>query len=313
MSLLETGYVIDKKDSEDEVIPIPYNVNNIFITEQNVINILKNFFVKIDKVNRLEYIQRSFIHKSYMDKKNIPINVLNEAKQLINNNNLLELQKESYERLEYLGDRVIKITLAEYLFLRYFDMDEGFMTKLQTKLEDKKNLALFSKALGLEKYFIISKQIEDKYGRKLDKIHEDVFEAFIGGLYLSNGLEPCKLLLINMLETLVDYAEKLYCDNNYKDILLRHYHKMDWKSPKYDVIHFEGPAHDRLFLMGVKKNDADKHKKENKYIGYGIGNSKKAGEQKAAKMALIIMDKLNKDQYNNNDIYYPDWKNMKIN
>ena len=87
---------------------------------------------------------------------------------------------------------------------------------------------------------------------------------------------------------------------------------MDWKSPKYDVIHFEGPAHDRLFLMGEKKNDADKYNKEDKYIGYGIGNSK-VGEQKAAKMALIIVDKLNKDQYNNNDIYYPDWKNIKIN
>ena len=311
MSLLETGYVIRKENNEEEIIPIPYNNNNNFIKEQDIINILKKIGVNISKVNCIKYIQRSFIHKSYIDKKVIPINILNEAKKLINNKNLIELQKDSYERLEYLGDRVIKITLAEYLFLRYFDMDEGFMTKLQTKLEDKKNLALFSKELGLQKYFIISKQIEDKYGRQLDKIHEDVFEAFIGGLYLSNGLEPCKLLLINMLETLVDYSEKLYCDNNYKDILLRHYHKMDWKSPKYDVIHFEGPAHDRLFLMGVRKNDADKYNKKDKYVGFGIGNSKKAGEQKAAKMALIIMNKLNKDQYNNNDIYYPDWKNMK--
>lgn len=312
MSLIESGYVIMKDDGNNEVIPIPYNINNIFITEKDIINILKKLDVLISKVNNLEYIQRSFIHKSYIDKNTIPVNILNEAKKIINNKKLMELQNESYERLEYLGDRVIKLTLTEYLFLRYFDMDEGFMTKLQTKLEDKKTLALFSKELGLQKYFIISKQIEDKYGRQLDKIHEDVFEAFIGGLYISNGLEPCKLLLINMLETLIDYSEKLYCDNNYKDILLRYYHKMDWKSPKYDVIYFEGPAHDRLFLMGVRKNNSDELKKNNKYIGYGIGNSKKSGEQKAAKMALIVMNKLNKDQYNNNDIYYPDWNNIRI-
>ena len=109
---------------------------------------------------------------------------------------LLELRDDSYERLEYFGDRVVKINVSWYLYNRYPYEDEGFMTRLQTKIEDKNNLAIFSKILGLGKYFIISKQIDSLNGRNLDKIHEDVFEAFMGALYISNGPIPCKQLLI---------------------------------------------------------------------------------------------------------------------
>ena len=186
------------------------------------------------------------------------------------------------------------------------------MTKLQTKIEDKRNLAAMSKHLGLDKHFIISRQIEMKYGRNLEKIHEDVFEAFMGALYLSNGFEPCMLFIINLLETLIDYAGKLYCDNNYKDALLRYYHKQEFSYPKYEVIYYEGPPHDRIYLIGVLKNNATKDDSiEDKFVGFGIGNSKKIAEQRSAKMALIGFNLLNDDQYSNDDIYYPDWKNIK--
>ena len=78
-----------------------------------------------------------------------------------------------------------------------------------------------SREIGLEKFFIISKQFESLNGRTLEKTHEDIFEAFMGALFNSVGFEPCCLLLFNLLETLIDYSEKLYKDNNYKDILLR--------------------------------------------------------------------------------------------
>ena len=169
-----------------------------------------------------------------------------------------------------------------------------------------------SKHLGLDKHFIISRQIEKKYGRNLEKIHEDVFEAFMGALYLSNGFEPCMLFLINLLETLIDYADKLYCDNNYKDALLRYYHKQEYSYPKYEVIYYEGPPHDRIYLIGVlKHNITNKDSIEDKFVGYGIGNSKKIAEQRSAKMALIVFGLLNDDQYSNGDIYYPDWNGIK--
>tara|TARA_B110000908_G_scaffold149092_1_gene182116 strand:+ start:2387 stop:3532 length:1146 start_codon:yes stop_codon:yes gene_type:complete len=311
--IIDSGYVKINEDGEEDVIPIPYNTNNKLITLDEVINVLQKLDVSVGKINNLEIIQQAFVHKSYINKNIIPNNILMKAKKELGNPiKLLELQPKSYERLEYLGDRIIKLCITKYLFLRYPNDDEGFMTKLQTKIEDKRNLAAMSKHLELNKYFIISRQIEMKYGRNLEKIHEDVFEAFMGALYLSNGFEPCMLFIINLLETLIDYANKLYCDNNYKDAILRYYHKQDHSYPKYEVIYYEGPPHDRIYLIGVLKHNANtKDSIEDKFVGYGIGNSKKIAEQRSAKMALIIFELLNDDQYNNDDIYYPDWSGIK--
>ena len=90
-------------------------------------------------------------------------------------------------------------------------------------------------------------------GRNVERIHEDVFEAFIGALFLSNGFEPCCLLIVNLLETLIDYGEKLYCDNNYKDILLRHHHTKEWIHPKYEKLYTDERIKlilgDKIFFM----------------------------------------------------------------
>ena len=193
---IDNGFTITKEDGTEEIIQIPYNINNVFITENDIIKILDKYNVKIDKVNHLKYFKTAFVHKSYCNKNIIPEDVLKKSKyELGNPNDLIELQNKSYERLEYFGDRVIKLTVSMYLFHRYPDENEGFMTRLQTKLEDKNNLAAMSKNIGLGKFFIISKHIEQLNGRQLDRIHEDVFEAFLGALFLSNGLEPCVRLL----------------------------------------------------------------------------------------------------------------------
>ncbi len=315
---LETGIVINKDDGTEEVYQIPYNLNNIFITDMDIKHILNHYNVNIGDVNHIEYFHKSFTHKSYVKKEVFTDDILEASKKEMGNpSNLMDLQSESYERLEYLGDRVIKLIVSFYLFNRYPHEDEGFMTRLQTKIEDKKNLSILSKELGLGKYFIISKQIEQQNGRNMEKIHEDVFEAFLGALFLSNGFEPCCLLLLNLLETLIDYSDKLYCDNNYKDNLLRYHHKMKWRFPEYHMIGYEGPPHKRNYIMGVENpNISITNKKkfiENKdwkelCISFGIGLSKKEGEQKAAKMSLILHGQLNTDQYNMSDVYYPTFK-----
>lgn len=309
----ETGYIYKKDNGEEDILYIPYNIENFLINENDVINLLDKYNVKLDKINHIDYFQKAFTHKSYCKKNySIPTDILNCAKLEINNEKLLELQDTSYERLEYFGDRVLKLIVSFYLFHRYPKQDEGFMTRLQIKLEDKKNLAIMSKEIGLGKFFIISKQIEMINGRGFDKLHEDIFEAFLGALFLSNGFEPCMYFIVNLLETLIDYSEKLYCDNNYKDILLRVHDVNKWKSPKYGLVHSEGIPPNTIYIMGVEKqNITSDISNEDKYISFGIGTSKKEGEQNAAKMALIILNKLNKDQYIEKDIYYPDWNKIK--
>ena len=105
------------------------------------------------------------------------------------------------------------------------------MTRLQTKIEDKKNLAMMSKEIGLNKYFVISKQIEMLNGRNLEKLMKmflkHLWELFIVVMVLNHV--NC---IINLLEAnIIDYSDKLYKDNNYKDSLLRHHHKQKWKFP----------------------------------------------------------------------------------
>jgi len=306
---LNNGFTIKNNDGDEEIIYIPYNLNNILITENNILDILNNYNVKLNKINNISYFIQAFTHKSYCKKIIYPQNILELSKlEFDDNSNLIELQDNSYERLEFFGDRVLKLIVSMYLFHRYPKQDEGFMTRLQTKIEDKKNLACMSKELGLGKYFIISKQIDNLGGRNLDKMHEDIFESFIGALFLSNGFEPCMYLITNLLETLIDYSEKLYCDNNYKDQLLRYHHQKKWGDPKYISIYYEGPPHKRKYIMGVENNNISSSTQlKDKCISYGIGSSKKEGEQNAAKMALIIHGILKEDQYIQNDIYYPPW------
>jgi ribonuclease-3 len=313
---INEGFKVLNNLGEEEIIQIPYNLNNILVNENDIIKLLDQFNVKIDKVHNIEVFRQSFTHKSYCKKNIYPQEILEASKKELGNpSELLELRDISYERLEYLGDRVLKLIVSFYLFNRYENENEGFMTKLQTKIEDKKNLPIMSKEIGLGKYFIVSKSIENMNGRNADKIHEDVFEAFLGALFLSNGFEICLLLIINLLETLIDYSEKLYCDNNYKDILLKLHHHNEWSHPKYSIVYTEGPPHKRKYIVGVEKHELPHNKldKENKFIGFGIGNSHKEGEQNAAKMALIIYGSLNEDQYIQSDIYYPPWDKINNN
>lgn len=304
---MTNGFKITNSDGDDEVIQIPYNLNNVLATEQDIIKILEKFNIKVDKINKLEYFHEAFTHKSYCKKTIFPEDILIASKKELGNPpELVELRDNNFERLEWVGDKPLKLIVTTYLFHRYPNEDQGFLTRLQTKIEDKKNLPIFSKEMGLGKYFIISKHIESMNGRLNDKINEDIFESFIGALYLSNGFEVCCLLITNLLENYVDYSEKLYCDNNYKDLLLRFHHQKSWDHPRYVVIHHEGPPHKRKNIVAVcKQNIKENDSLKNKYISYGKGNSIKEGEQNAAKMALIIHGVLQEDQYIQNDIYYP--------
>ena len=306
---MQTGINVKHPDGKEEIIHIPYNLENRYITEMDVIKLLARYNINIDKINHMEYIMQAFNHKSYCKKQIFTPEILSACRiEMGEPEDLIELQDNSYERLEYLGDRVLKLIVSFYIFNRYPTQDEGFMSRLQTKIEDKKNLSIMSKEMGLGKFFIISRQIENMNGRNIDKIHEDVFESFMGALFLSNGFEVCMYLIVNLLETEIDYSEKLYCDNNYKDQLIRLYHQYKWSFPQYVNIYYEGPPHKRKYIVGIIKNNTTKDTCiKDRYISFGFAPSKKEAEQLSAKMALIQLGVLKEDQYTKSDIFYPDW------
>ena len=98
----------------------------------------------------------------------------------------MPLQENSNERLEFLGDSILNLTVARYVFDRYPDDNEGFLTNMRTKLVNGKMLAFLGEKIGLQNHVVISKQIESNRGRSNKNVLEDAFEALIGAIFLDN-------------------------------------------------------------------------------------------------------------------------------
>lgn len=275
------------------------NINKYIINEKNVLiskkyieNMLKSFGIKY-KINNIELFIEAMTHKSYLNsfmnnERNIKYLIQNIKLRNIkpnNGENILKLKDRCYERLEFLGDSVIRLVVAEYLYTRYPMQDEGFLTRLKTKIENGESLSRLSKILGFDKYIIISKHVDLNGARNEDDIGilGDVFEAFIGALYLDSKclLDICKPFIIKLIEEKMDIAEMLFYETNYKDMLLKYFHKMKWQDPIYDTLNIKetGDTKKKIFTMCIKDNT-------DTIIGKGDGNSKKKGEQLAAKRAL---------------------------
>tara|TARA_B100001093_G_C26744685_1_gene978291 strand:+ start:413 stop:1288 length:876 start_codon:yes stop_codon:yes gene_type:complete len=278
-----------------EPVIIPYNPNNILIKDYQLKEILSNFGIKLNVVD-INYFRVALTHKSYIKKEfyNKNLNEMLKYKKKIPN--VIDLQDESNERLEFLGDTVIKAVISEYLFERYPNQDEGFMTKLKTKIENRESLARWAKVIGLDKYIIISAQNEESNnGRTNDKILEDAFESFIGALKKDTDFETCNQLIRNLLENQVDWSEILFKDCNYKDQLQRYYHSLKWEHPKFDLVKDQHLSNNKRFFT-VKVMDNNKNT-----IAIATETSIKKAQQLASKLALYKFNKLSDYQMNEDD------------
>ena len=291
----------------EEKIPSIYNENNVLITKTHIENIINRYLSKKHKIevadDNLNLYLMALTHKSYTKgayiidkdaiinpllsfipkKKKYVINV--GFDKMIKGKKTLELRQRSYERLEFLGDSVIHYILGDYIYHRFPEDDEGLMTKIRTKLENSGKMCVLTKALKLEPFIILAKQIEITKGRdKIISILEDVFESFVGAMHEEFGMKVCKEFVINLIEDNIDITDLLENDDNYKDQLLRYYHIMKWPFPKYNLLSttVNEDNNSRTFKVIVKNN-------KNKVIGHGTGGSLKKAEQMSAKMALEFL------------------------
>jgi len=283
----------DYKIKKNDKIQIPYNPNNRLITAYDVQKIMEKLGVKV-QVKEIEVYRRAMTHKSYVYKSEFSYdNIPDEYDDIIKKS--IPLQKHSNERLEFLGDTYIKCIFSTYLVQRYPNEGEGYMTRLKMKMENRESLARLGKRIGLDKFLILSIQIEETSSRTSDKLLEDAFEAFVGALVLDQGFDKIKEFLTYLLENEFDWSDLLYNDNNYKDALMRYYHSQNWSHPLYKDISHRGPTNMRKFKAGaLDKNGI--------VIGTGYGASKRAAQQAAAKKALIYFNQLNQDQIMEEDI-----------
>lgn len=182
---------------------------------------------------------------------------------------------DSYERLEYLGDAVLELIMSEYLY-KNTDKVEGEMTKLRAHYVCENALYEYSIRLGLNEELRLGKGEEDNDGRHRKAIVADIFESFIGALFLDQGLDVVKKFIYTHVIPLIERREVDFF-SDYKSIL-QELVQTDKRSLEYIVINEEGPAHNKTFTVNVKIDDI--------LYGTGTAHSKKEAEQEAAKDAL---------------------------
>ena len=284
------------------------NEKNKPITLSYIESTLNKFGVKT-KITNLPLFQQAMTHLSYLirDEKFYENNKTKqyqvqstEIEPLDDFSLAVPLQAKSYERLEFLGDAILHAILAEYLFQRYDDVDEGFMTKLRTKIENGDTLSILSKTIGLTEYVLISRYVEKNGGRETNKsLSEDVFEAFIGALFLEIGFNNCRKFVVTLIEKEIDLAQLLHKETNFKERLLQYFHLRKWLDPIYGTLDVSGPENKKVYTMWVKcrKHQHD----EGEIVGIGTSTNKRTGEQNAAKQGLIQLGQYKDQEDSNSD------------
>jgi len=182
--------------------------------------------------------------------------------------------KVSYERLEYLGDAILEFVMSEYLY-KTTSYNEGMMTKLRSYYVCEDALYEYSLKLGLNEFLLLGHGEELSGGKFRKAIVADIFEAFIGALYLDKGIDEAKNFIYKNVIPYLKADAELFHD--YKSNL-QEYVQTDKKSLEYILVNSSGPAHDPVFEVEVRIDGI--------VYGRGVSNSKKKAEQLAAREAL---------------------------
>ena len=181
------------------------------------------------------------------------------------------------ERLEFLGDAALQLVISVYLYNRYPNKPEGEMSKMRSTIVREESLAGFTKACGFEQYIRLGKGEGKSGGRERATILGDLWEAFLGALYLDQGLPAVEKFLNQVM---IPQVEKGNFDRviDYKTALQERLQVNGKVDITYTVIDESGPAHAKEFTMQVAV--------DGKELSTGFGKSKKLAEQAAAKSAL---------------------------
>jgi len=233
----------------------PYNNQNTEITLNNVQSILKTYGVQCDKVFNINLYKRAFIHRSYVKRPHLE-NVKNDIVIVQKPNDCLSLKTKSNERLEFLGDGVLECITKYYLYRRFPKENEGFMTEKKIALVKNEHIGRLAYEMGLHKWYIISKNAEEKKTRTNFKKLGCLFEAFLGALFLDfnkisvkddddwfknvfvtgPGFQMAQIFVESIFEKHVNWTKLIEEDDNYKNILRVKIQKEFRITPTYMVI-----------------------------------------------------------------------------
>ena len=205
------------------------------------------------KIRNLSFYQEALMHKS--------------ALKLFNST-------RSNERLEFIGDAILNLIVTKYVYEKFPDENEGFLTKYRMKIVSGKTLSKISKDIGVQHSIRMNSKAMNQQWNLNDRILEDALEALIGAIYLDMGLYHANQFVLSLISKYINENDMLN-DTNYKDILMRYTQSNSYELPIYKT---ESEKMNKMFHVKVYINDL--------CMGEGIGKTKKQAEQNAAQEAL---------------------------
>lgn len=185
---------------------------------------------------------------------------------------------ENNQRLEFLGDAVLGLVVAEFLYRYFPHKPEGELTRMRAVLVCEPALAQVAKNLDLGRYLLLGRGEELSGGRERPSILADVFEALCGALCLDVGLEAAREFILKQLDPAIKNLENQRDYGDYKTVLQELAQRKYDENVSYSILAERGPDHRKEFVAGVKIRG--------RVLATGSGRSKKEAEQQAAKKAL---------------------------
>ncbi|GGA92324.1 ribonuclease III [Ornithinibacillus halotolerans] len=210
------------------------------------------------KFHNVDIIKQAFTHSSYV----------NEHRNQHASDN---------ERLEFLGDAVLELGVSQYLYRKYPTMPEGEMTKLRAAIVCEPSLESFARSLNFGEHILLGKGEEMTGGRSRPALLADVFEAFLGAVYLDQGFDVALQFLEKHVFPKIDTGAFSH-GMDYKSKLQELVQQDKNKKIEYKIVDEKGPSHNKEFIAELLIND--------EVVGEGLGRTKKEAEQRAAKKAL---------------------------
>jgi ribonuclease-3 len=187
--------------------------------------------------------------------------------------------RESNERLEYLGDSVLGMIVAEYLFKKYPFKDEGFLTEIRSRIVNRESLNQVARKIGLEKLIQFDGQ---RIAHNRTSMYGDAMEALIGAIYLDKGFRFTRsFILKKLIANYFDLDTVIQTNTNYKSILLS-WAQQEGKKIVFEIVQENGKHHHKEFVAQVKVNG--------EAISTGGGWNKKKAEQEAARRACESLE-----------------------
>lgn len=196
-----------------------------------------------------------------------------------------------YERLEFLGDAVLKMVVTDYLYEKYPDAHEGELTKIRSIAVSDEILYKVAQKINIEPYIIVSEAEEKCGGKKLESIQACVMEAMFGALYLSSDKKALRDFIVKSLVPIIDDIVNNKTVYNAKALLQEYTQSLSKELPSYEVVAEKGKAHNKTFYITVSYNG--------NILAQAEGKTKKQAQQEAAYNACIKLGLIKGEQKTN--------------